>query len=120
MKIGQVIRRHRRALGMTLETLAAQSGTDAANLSRIERGLQNYTPEGILALAAGLGTTVSALMSEAEIAEKRECASSSGVSPRDEAEQDLIRSFRVMGGASRIALRQVAADMAKAYVSPSM
>ena len=119
MKIGQVIRKRRRALGMTLEALAAQSGTDAANLSRIERGLQNYTPEGILAIATGLGTTASDLMTEAETAENRETPNWV-VSPKDDAEQDLIRSFRLMGGASRIALRQVAADMAKAYSNPSM
>lgn len=45
MTVGAVLRRLRKALGLTLEEMAERAGTDAANLSRIERGKQSYTPE---------------------------------------------------------------------------
>lgn len=40
MQIGQVIRVLRTERGATLESLAFEAGTDASNLSRIERGVQ--------------------------------------------------------------------------------
>lgn len=40
MNIGKVIRALRTERGDSLETLAFEVGTDASNLSRIERGLQ--------------------------------------------------------------------------------
>lgn len=106
MQIGQVIRRHRRARGMTLEAVAAQSGTDAASLSRIERGLQGYTPEGLSAIAGALGTTAASLMVEAESIE------TAGVKPVAD-EQELLSDYRRLRGSARSLIKLMVAEMAK-------
>ncbi len=61
MHIGQVIRVLRTERGATLESLAFEAGTDASNLSRIERGVQQPTEEGLKAIAGALGTSVAAM-----------------------------------------------------------
>lgn len=45
MEIGQIIRKTRKAKGWTLEELANRIGTDAGNVSRLERGLQGASKE---------------------------------------------------------------------------
>lgn len=45
MKIGATIRAARKAKGLTLEQLALEAGTDASNLSRLERELQGANKE---------------------------------------------------------------------------
>lgn len=106
MKIGQVIRMRRRAASMTLEALAAQAGTDAAGLSRIERGLQGYTPEGLAAIAAALGCTSASLMAEAE-----ESDASTGRAVNDE--QELLSDYRRLQGSARSLVKLMIAEMAK-------
>ncbi len=66
MEIGQVIRVLRNERGTTLESLAFEAGTDASNLSRIERGVQQPTEDGLKAIAAALGTSVAAMYALAE------------------------------------------------------
>lgn len=61
MKIGQVIREIRVAQKATLEDIALAAETNASNLSRIERGIQGYSPETLDRIALALGTSVSAL-----------------------------------------------------------
>jgi transcriptional regulator with XRE-family HTH domain len=61
MKIGQVIRSLRAERGYTLERVALDVGTDASNLSRIERGLQQPSGTLLSSIAATLGTSVSAI-----------------------------------------------------------
>lgn len=61
MQIGQVIRVLRTERGATLESLAFEAGTDASNLSRIERGVQQPTEEGLKAIASALGTSVAGM-----------------------------------------------------------
>lgn len=51
----------RKEAGRTLEDLAFAAGTDASNLSRVERGQQRYTPELLEKVAEALGVTVSAM-----------------------------------------------------------
>jgi len=66
MHLGEVIRDLRKEAGRTLEDLAFAAGTDASNLSRVERGQQRYTPELIEKIALALGVTVSAMHMLAE------------------------------------------------------
>lgn len=61
MDIGKEIRRRRKALGWTLEDMEQRVGIDNGNLSRLERGIQGYTPETIQKIAAALGITLSEL-----------------------------------------------------------
>lgn len=66
MQVGKVIRCLRQEQGLTLEELALRIGSDAGNLSRIERGKQRYTPEMLQAIADALNTPISHLFMRAE------------------------------------------------------
>lgn len=66
MHIGKVIRALRNERGASLESLAFDAGTDASNLSRVERGVQQPTEDGLKAIAKALGTTVAGLYALAE------------------------------------------------------
>ncbi len=68
MKIGQVIREIREAQKATLEEIALAANTNASNLSRIERGIQGYSPENLERIATALGVTVSELHRRMETA----------------------------------------------------
>lgn len=68
MKIGQVIREIREAHKATLEEIALAADTNASNLSRIERGVQGYSPETLERIATALGVTVSELHRRMETA----------------------------------------------------
>ncbi|MBZ2188516.1 helix-turn-helix domain-containing protein [Alcanivorax sp. JB21] len=61
MKIGTILRRQRENRFETLEDVAFRAGTDASNLSRIERGLQQPSITLLAQLAAALDTKVSDL-----------------------------------------------------------
>lgn len=58
MNVGANIRRIRKEKKMTLEDVATKIDTDTGNLSRIERGLQSYTDEGLKRIARALGVPV--------------------------------------------------------------
>lgn len=66
MEIGEVIRQIRKTRELTLEEVADKIGADTGNLSRVERGLQNHTPEMIEKLAAVFGVKVSTMYAIAE------------------------------------------------------
>lgn len=66
MKVGEAIRNIRREQGATLEKIALAAETDAANLSRIERGKQGFSEEMITRIAKALKVPVSALYSRVE------------------------------------------------------
>ncbi len=68
MKIGQVIREIREARKATLEEVAFAANTNASNLSRIERGVQGYSPATLEHIASALGVTVSELHLRTETA----------------------------------------------------
>jgi len=68
MKIGQIIREIREAHAATLEEIALAADTNASNLSRIERGIQGYSPENLERIAAALGVSVSELHRRVETA----------------------------------------------------
>lgn len=63
MTKGERIRARRRALGLTLEDLAAATGTSRQTIQRYENGVIGNIPDGRLeALARALGTTPASLM----------------------------------------------------------
>lgn len=66
MKIGDKIRKIRKANKMTLSELALQVDSDVGNLSRLERGVQGYSPVLIEKIAAALSVPVSELFSSNE------------------------------------------------------
>ena len=66
MKIGQVLRKIRQEKGATLEEVALSAGTDPGNLSKVERNLQQPTPDMLENVAKVLGLPVSALYLIAE------------------------------------------------------
>lgn len=66
MNIGQVIRAIRKKRGETLEQLAFAIKSDPSNLSRIERGVQQPSPESLRLISVALGTTISALHAAVE------------------------------------------------------
>ena len=57
MDIGKILRGLRKERNATLEQVAFDAGTDASNLSRIERGLQRPSPEVLNKIAKALGVT---------------------------------------------------------------
>lgn len=61
MKIGKVLRQHRSAQGKTLEAISFLAGTDAGNLSRIERDEQRPSLDLLEEIARALGLTVSGI-----------------------------------------------------------
>lgn len=82
MKIGQVIREIREAHKATLEEIALAADTNASNLSRIERGIQGYSPENLERIATALGVTVSELHRRMETANTRRGKSGEPVGDR--------------------------------------
>jgi len=66
MKIGEKIRKIRKANKMTLSELALQVDSDVGNLSRLERGVQGFSPVLIEKIAAALSVPVSELFSSNE------------------------------------------------------
>lgn len=108
-RVGRVIRQLRKQQQMTLEALADKVETDAANLSRIERGLQNYTPDGIERIAAALGTTAAAILAESDDA--------GGPSPprpiSDETE--LLHNYRQLRGSARGLAAMMIAELARQH-----
>lgn len=64
MKIGNNIRRIRLQKKLTLERVAADADTDTGNLSRLERGKQGYTDEGLNKLSRALGVKISDFFAE--------------------------------------------------------
>jgi len=66
MHIGQIIYALRRERGLTQESLALEAETATSNLSRIEKGQRRPSGALLERLAHALGTTVSAIYSQAE------------------------------------------------------
>lgn len=66
MKIGEAIRKLRLELGATQEAVALEAGTNAGNLSRIERCQQRPSLDLVEQIAAALGTTVADLYAYVE------------------------------------------------------
>lgn len=109
MHIGRILKRRRDARRETLEDVAFDAGTDASNLSRIERGLQKPSVLFLGKIAEALGTQVSSLYQELE--ESTE-AGPGRAKPPPEWHADLMRlqpHFKELPEAKRAIL----IDMAK-------
>lgn len=93
MNIGKVIRALRTERGDSLETLAFEVGTDASNLSRIERGLQQPSEDVLKAIAAALQSSIAELYALAEGRTFATESTSSEVHPDDLA-RDAVQMRR--------------------------
>lgn len=96
MQIGKVIRTLRQEQGLTLEELALRIGSDAGNLSRVERGKQRYTPEMLQAIADALKTQVSVLFicAEQKLAAYDVQGKPQVDAPRPSDESDIVMALR--------------------------
>lgn len=65
--IGSALRRRRKSLGLTLQSLAERIGADSGNLSRIERGAQGLSESMLSRLCAAMDCTPALLYASAEI-----------------------------------------------------
>ena len=65
-ELGQAIRRHRRAAGLSQEGLAERSGLHWTYLSEIETSKVNPTVNVLRRIAGALGVRASQLVAEAE------------------------------------------------------
>jgi len=63
--LGRVIRRVRKERGLSQEQLALTAGIDVSYLGRVERGDNNASVLALHSIADALGTTMTALMTEA-------------------------------------------------------
>lgn len=71
-RLGGVVKRLRKAAGMTQHELASQvNGYDHGNLSRFERGQQRIAPEKLAEIAKALGTSVGEIFRAAEVGNDR-------------------------------------------------
>jgi amino-acid N-acetyltransferase len=66
MSLGQAIRQQRKIFKHTLQSLANQIGTDAGNLSRIERGAQGLSEQMLLKLCNALNCTPAFLYEQSD------------------------------------------------------
>lgn len=68
MSLGAALRKRRKALGLTLQQLAAKTEADTGNLSRIERGEQGLSEAMLFRLCAALDCTPAFLYAQTEAA----------------------------------------------------
>gem|GEM_PF-296728 len=66
MEIGDILKYYRERLGDTLEEVAFRAGTDASNLSRIERGLQQPSVKVLRSITNALNVRLSAVFGQIE------------------------------------------------------
>jgi transcriptional regulator with XRE-family HTH domain len=93
VEIGGVIRALRMAKGQSLESVALDAGADGSNLSRIERGVQRLSADGLQAIAKALGCTAAELYALAEGKTLGRASSSAGLEPAD-LEKDAVQMRR--------------------------
>lgn len=65
VKIGELIRRRRKELGLSQELLAVDAGVDRSYMGGIERGEHNLTMMSLLRIAEALDCKVSSLLDRA-------------------------------------------------------
>ena len=94
MKIGEAIKKLRIERGATQEGVALEAGTNAGNLSRIERCQQQPALELVEKIAAALGTTVSNLYAYAEANRPKATKNKSKAKGSGEADSNTSILFR--------------------------
>lgn len=67
VKIGESIRRARKARGLSQELLAVDAGVDRSYMGGIERGEHNLTVMSLLRIAGALDTKGAALLEQADV-----------------------------------------------------
>lgn len=92
MSLGEALRKRRKALGMTLQQLAAKTNADTGNLSRIERGEQGLSEAMLFRLCAALDCSPAHLYAQAESAAG--AAPQSGPRLNFLQPQEFVRWFR--------------------------
>ena len=65
--LGNLIKRKRKAQGLSQEELGFRSNLDRTYISGVERGIRNPSLTALVSLANGLGLTVSELLENLEI-----------------------------------------------------
>jgi len=65
-ELGEVIRRHRLAAGLSQEQLAERSGLHWTYISQVERGRRNVSVGALRRIGAALGVTGWRLLADAE------------------------------------------------------
>ncbi len=65
-RLGNEIRKHRLAAGLTQEDLAERSGLHWTYISQVERGRRNLSVDALARIGAGLGMAGWELMRDAE------------------------------------------------------
>lgn len=74
--VGEVLRAHRQAAGITLRDLAERSSVSLGYISELERGQKEASSELLHSLALGLGVRLSTLMRDVcEVLEIHETSS---------------------------------------------
>jgi len=91
MSLGAAIRKRRKALGLTLQELAQNTGADSGNLSRIERGTQGVSEAMLHRLCAALQCTPAMLYAQTESAAQAAPPAQGGALIQP---QEFVRWFR--------------------------
>ena len=94
MKIGEAIKKLRLERGATQEDVALEAGTNAGNLSRIERCQQQPALELVEKIAAALGTTVADLYAYAEANQPKAAKNKPKTKRNGEADSNTAVLFR--------------------------
>ena len=66
VRIGESVRRARKKLGLSQETLAVDAGVDRSYMGGIERGEHNLTVMSLLRIATALDRKASSLLEQAD------------------------------------------------------
>lgn len=93
MHIGQAIKKKRQEKSATQEEVAFRAGTDASNLSRMERGLQKPSLEMLEQIARALDVTVSDLYAQVENSQSRSQTRETAPTPYAPSSRQLQRLF---------------------------
>ena len=96
MKIGEAIKQLRLERGATQEDVALEAGTNAGNLSRIERCQQQPALELVEKIAAALGMTVAELYAYTELHKPKITKAKTKVADTEKSNAALLfrRSFQ--------------------------
>lgn len=116
MKIGQVIRKIRKEKGVTLEQVALTAGTDPGNLSKVERNLQQPTPDMLEQVAKALGLPVSSLylMAEQTVAPHQITGSKEEVKQATQRLEGFVTQFMLLSPANQQLINEFIGVMLKA------
>ena len=115
MKIGPVIRKLRKEKGATLEQIALIAGTDPGNLSKVERDLQQLTPDMLENVAKALEMPISSLYLIAEQTSAQHIVSGSKKEMAKEVRrlEDFVTRFMLLTPEHQLMVNEFIAVMLK-------